>query len=84
MLFLIFLRGLAKEQSQTKKGFGVVIDSMDGLLPQSELEKRTSDAAKVAAGALMTSDFLKRVSLGMCKFGHYADYDFSDQSKGRY
>lgn len=64
-----FLRGLLKN-NPNKERFCIVIDSMDGLLPQSELEKRTSDAAKVAAGALMTSDFLKRVSLGMCKFGH--------------
>jgi RecA/RadA recombinase len=64
-----FLRGLLKNNPDKEK-LCVVIDSMDGLLPQSELEKRTSDAAKVAAGALMTSDFLKRVSLGMCKFGH--------------
>jgi len=64
-----FLRGLLKNNPNRER-FGIVIDSMDGLLPQSELEKRTSDAAKVAAGALMTSDFLKRVSLGMSKFGH--------------
>ena len=43
---------------------------MDSLLPKSDLEKTTSDAAKVAAGASLTSDFLKRVSLGMGKFGH--------------
>jgi len=64
-----FLRGLLKNNPE-KERLCVVIDSMDGLLPEAELEKRTSDAAKVAAGALMTSDFLKRVSLGMCKFGH--------------
>lgn len=64
-----YLRGLMVNNPNNEK-FCIVIDSMDGLLPQSELEKRTSDAKKVAAGALMTSDFLKRVSLGMCKFGH--------------
>ena len=64
-----FMRGLLRNNPD-KERFCIVIDSMDGLLPQSELEKRTADAAKVAAGALMTSDFLKRVSLGMCKFGH--------------
>jgi len=64
-----FLRGLLKNNSDKEK-FCIVIDSMDGLLPKAELEKSTSDAAKVAAGALMSSDFLKRVSLGMSKFGH--------------
>jgi hypothetical protein len=43
---------------------------MDGLITKEDLEKGSSDARKVAGGALMTSDFLKRVSLGMSKFGH--------------
>jgi RecA/RadA recombinase len=64
-----FLRGLLRNNPDKEK-FCIVIDSMDGLLPKAELDKSTSDAAKVAAGALMTSDFLKRVSLGMSKFGH--------------
>ena len=64
-----FLRGLLRNNPDKEK-FCIVLDSMDGLLPKAELEKQTSDAAKVAAGALMTSDFLKRISLGMSKFGH--------------
>lgn len=64
-----FLRGLLRNNPDKEK-FCIVIDSMDGLLPKAELDKTTSDAAKVAAGALMTSDFLKRVSIGMAKFGH--------------
>jgi len=64
-----YLRGLLRNNPDKEK-FCIVIDSMDGLLPKAELDKTTSDAAKVAAGALMTSDFLKRVSIGMAKFGH--------------
>jgi len=64
-----YLRGLLRNNPNKEK-FCIVIDSMDGLLPKAELDKTTSDAAKVAAGALMTSDFLKRVSIGMAKFGH--------------
>ena len=63
------LRELLRNNPDKEK-FCIVIDSMDGLLPKSDLEKTTSDAAKVAAGASLTSDFLKRVSLGMGKFGH--------------
>ena len=63
------LRELLKNNPDKEK-FCIVIDSMDSLLPKSDLEKTTSDAAKVAAGASLTSDFLKRVSLGMGKFGH--------------
>ena len=63
------LRELLRNNPDKEK-FCIVIDSMDGLLPKSDLAKTTSDAAKVAAGAALTSDFLKRVSLGMGKFGH--------------
>ncbi len=63
------LRELLKNNPD-KERFCIVIDSMDGLLSKGDLEKSTSEAAKVAAGATLTSDFLKRVSLGMSKFGH--------------
>ena len=43
---------------------------MDGMIAKDDLDKSTHEARKVAAGALITSDFLKRVSLGMSKFGH--------------
>ena len=64
-----YLRGLLRNNPESEK-FCIVIDSMDGLLPKAEVDKSTGEAAKVAGGALMTSDFLKRVSLGMSKFGH--------------
>jgi RecA/RadA recombinase len=64
-----YLRGLLRNNKEKEK-FCIVIDSMDGLIPKGDLEKTSSEARKVAAGALMTSDFLKRVSLGMSKFGH--------------
>jgi len=64
-----FLRGLLKNNPDKEK-FCIVIDSMDGLITKEDLEKGSSDARKVAGGALMTSDFLKRISLGMSKFGH--------------
>ncbi|MDB4317736.1 DNA recombination/repair protein RecA [bacterium] len=63
------LRQLLKNNPDKEK-FCIVIDSMDGLISKGDLEKTTSDANKVAAGASLTSDFLKRVSLGMGKFGH--------------
>jgi len=64
-----FLRGLVKNNPDKEK-FCIVIDSMDGLITKEDLEKGTSDARKVAGGALMCSDFLRRISLGMSKFGH--------------
>ena len=64
-----FVRGIMKN-NPSKSRFCIIFDSMDGLIPQGDLDKNTSEAAKVAAGALLSSDFLKRVSLGMSKFGH--------------
>ena len=64
-----YLRGLLRNNPDKEK-FCIVVDSMDGLITKEDLEKGSSDARKVAGGALMTSDFLKRISLGMSKFGH--------------
>ena len=64
-----FLRGLLRNNPDNEK-FCIVVDSMDGLITKEDLEKSSSEARKVAGGALMTSDFLKRISLGMSKFGH--------------
>ena len=63
------LRGLIRNNPDREK-FCIVIDSMDGLITKEYLEISSSEARKVAGGALMTSDFLKRISLGMSKFGH--------------
>lgn len=64
-----FVRGILKN-NPNKTRFCIIFDSMDGLVPKGDLEKSSSEAAKVAAGALLSSDFLKRVSLAMGKFGH--------------
>tara|TARA_R110000765_G_scaffold213348_2_gene318446 strand:- start:584 stop:1708 length:1125 start_codon:yes stop_codon:yes gene_type:complete len=63
------LRGLLRNNPDNEK-FCIIVDSMDGLITKEDLEKSSSEARKVAGGALMTSDFLKRISLGMSKFGH--------------
>ena len=69
-----WLRKLILENPEKKEGpptrYHIIIDSMDGLLPTAALDKSTADAAKVAAGAVMTSDFLKRTNLSMAKKGH--------------
>lgn len=63
-----WLRSIIKNAGEVR--YSIIIDSMDGLIPKDALEKGTADAAKVAAGALMTSDFLKRTNLGLSKRGH--------------
>lgn len=75
-----FIRGIIKNNPNKEK-YCIVIDSMDGLIPLGDLQKNTSDAPKVAGGAVMTSDFLKRVSLGMSKFGHMCIMTSQQRSK---
>lgn len=75
-----FIRGILKNNPNKEK-FCIIIDSMDGLVSYGDLQKNTGDAAKVAAGAVMTSDFLKRVSLGMSKFGHMCIMTSQQRSK---
>lgn len=75
-----FIRGLLKNNPNKEK-YCIIIDSMDGLIPLGDLQKNTSDAPKVAGGAVMTSDFLKRVSLGMSKFGHMCIMTSQQRSK---
>jgi hypothetical protein len=59
---------VADNPSDTRYMF--IIDSMDALVPKGDLEKSASEAIKVAGGALLTSDFLKRMALGMGTRGH--------------
>jgi RecA/RadA recombinase len=44
---------------------------MDGMITKGDLDKNSSDSAKVAAGAVHMTDFLKRMSIGLSKFGHW-------------
>lgn len=75
-----FIRGILKNNPNNEK-YCIIIDSMDGLISKGDLDKTTSEAGKVAAGALLTSDFLKRVSLGMSKFGHMCIMTAQQRSK---
>jgi RecA/RadA recombinase len=47
-----------------------IIDSMDSLVPKNDLEKSPEEANKVAGGALLSSDFLRKMALGMTTRGH--------------
>ena len=75
-----FIRGMLRNNPNKEK-YCIIIDSMDGLISLGDIEKNTGDAPKVAAGAVMTSDFLKRVSLGMSKFGHLCIITSQQRSK---
>lgn len=64
-----FIRQMVKDNpSDTRYMF--IIDSMDALVPRGDLEKGSDEAVKVAGGSLLTSDFLKRMALGLATRGH--------------
>ena len=64
-----FMRQMVKDNpSNTRYMF--IIDCMDALVPRGDLEKSADEAIKVAGGALLSSDFLKRMALGLGVRGH--------------
>lgn len=63
------IRQLVKD-NPTKTKYMFIIDSMNALIPKTDLEKGAEDALKVGGGALLTSDFLRRMALGLSERGH--------------
>ena len=47
-----------------------IVDSMDALVPRNDLEKPFEEANKVAGGSLLSSDFLRKMALGLSSKGH--------------
>ena len=47
-----------------------LIDSMDALISKNDLSKGFDESNKVAAGAVLTSNFLRRIMLPLSTFGH--------------
>jgi RecA/RadA recombinase len=64
-----FMRQLVADNPSDAR-YMFIIDSMDALVPRGDLEKSANEAIKVAGGALLTSDFLKRMALGLGIRGH--------------
>jgi len=63
------MRELVKN-NPTEMKYMFIIDSMDSLVPKKDLEKSPEEANKVAGGALLSSDFLRKMALGMTTHGH--------------
>jgi RecA/RadA recombinase len=63
------IRTLVKENPEAVR-YGIVIDSVDSLIPKNDLEKDFDEACKVAGGALLASKIMQRISLDMSKGGH--------------
>ena len=64
-----FMRQMVKD-NPTDTRYMFIIDSMDALVPRGDLEKGADEALKVGGGALLTSDFLRRMALGLATRGH--------------
>jgi len=64
------LRDLVVNESEIKYCF--LLDSVDGLLTKNDATKSFEESRKVAAGAVLAADFMKRVSITLAKRGHMA------------
>lgn len=61
---------IANNPAKTKYCF--ILDSVDALVPQGDMTRDFTDANKVAGGALLSSDFLRKMALALAKRGHMA------------
>lgn len=60
--------------NEEKCKFFFIIDSVDMMVKRADLQKTFDDAQSVAGGALLTSVFLKKVSVALAKRGHIATF----------
>lgn len=58
------------ENNPTNTRYIFVIDSIDALIPEGDLPRAAGEATKVAGGAVLASDFLKKTSLMITTRGH--------------
>jgi RecA/RadA recombinase len=49
-----------------------LLDSVDGLITKGDLDKTFEDSNKVAGGAVIAANFMKRLSIALAKRGHLA------------
>lgn len=69
-VFDVMRQLIVKNEEKCKYFF--ILDSLDMMAKRDDLEKPLESAAQVAGGALLTSVFLKKVSIGLAKKGHIA------------
>jgi hypothetical protein len=66
-----FIRELIVNNPQKTKYF-FIIDSVDNMIKKDDMAKALDQASQVSGGANITSLFLKKVGLALCKRGHIA------------
>lgn len=60
------------ENNPLKKKYLIILDSVDGLIPRNDKNKSFEEASKVAGGAVIASNLMKRISIPLAKRGHIA------------
>ena len=61
---------VANNQENIKYYF--LLDAVDGLITKGDLDKTFEDSNKVAGGAVIAANFMKRMSIALAKRGHMA------------
>lgn len=64
------IRTFVKESKENGFKCLFIIDSMDALVPDGDATKSFSEANKVAGGAVLSADFLRKMALALSKRGH--------------
>lgn len=59
-------------KNEEKIQYFFLLDSVDGLIRKGDLDKTFEESQKVAGGAVIASDLMKRISIALQKRGHIA------------
>jgi RecA/RadA recombinase len=59
-------------KNEEENRYYFLLDSVDGLITKGDLDKDFEDSNKVAGGAVIAANFMKRLSIALAKRGHMA------------
>ena len=65
------MRNLVANNEENIKYY-FLLDAVDGLITKGDLDKTFEDSNKVAGGAVIAANFMKRMSIAIAKRGHMA------------
>lgn len=60
------------QNNPEKKKFIFILDSVDGLTMRGDVDREYEESNKVAGGAVVAGNFMKRISIPLAKRGHMA------------
>jgi RecA/RadA recombinase len=58
--------------NEEKNKYMFIIDSVDGLIAKNDLDKTFEESMKVAGGAVIAANLMKKISIALTKRGHMA------------